>query len=600
MMILSRIWYFVLAILAAFSLYLASLAVGQFNRNLNNASADQLKSDTQVVSWAMQIDARRRIDSLLIGSVDESVRKALRASSGKDAVPQASRDDGRRALTTIAGSLPADYKFSAMFLVDREGRVVAQTGYEKASAAPEMELGGYPAVFDALHGFFRDDAWVWGGTVYRVATRPVEDEVGQPPVGAIVGLTAMDTDFAKELAKRSGANVMFFLGSQRLAVAGSDETMDSATLETVATDLAGLADDKSFKEKGRSDLRPVGSGQTSLLAMYARLVGEAGEAGAGVAVVRQKTSLSSVTGFLSHADDKDKKNVSYPTIALVLILGAGLGLLFSYLEHSRPLGEFANQGKRLKKGEIDALQLARLGGGYRAIAQDLNGGIERVAEKGGGAIRKPADLEQILGPVPAQPQMSAFSFPLPEGSGVLPSHQAPGSAPASPPMKPPPPKPATSGPAMPGMNPPGGAPKPPPPAPKPAPMTKMEAPAPELGVQPAPTKRNVPSLAAPQTEEEADESTRVGDVPQQVRVQATGSMPAGSQGDPEWLKVFEEFVRVKKQCGEATEGLTYEKFQVTLIKNRDALIARHNCKKVKFTVYVKEGRASLKATPIKE
>lgn len=591
MMILSRVWYLVLSIVAAFCFYLASLAVGQFNRNLNNAAADQLKSDTQVVSWALQIDARRRIDSLLIGSVDEGVRKALRGSSGKDAVPQASRDDGRRALTTIAGNLPADYKFSAMFLVDRDGRVVAQNGYEKASGAPEMELGGYPAVFDALHGFSRDDAWVWGGTVYRVATRPVEDEVGQPPVGAIVGLTAMDTDFAKELAKRSGANLMFFLGDQRLAVAGTDETMDTATLETVASDLKGLSEDKGYKEKGRSDLRPVTSGQTSLLAMYARLVGEAGEAGAGVAVVRPKTALNSVTGFLSHADDKDKKNVSYATLVVVLLLGTILGWLFSFFEHTRPLSEFAAQSKRLKKGEIDALQLARLGGGYRAIAQELNGGIERVAEKGGAAIRKPADLEQILGPVPAQPQMSAFSFPLPEGSGVLPAHpSAPGSAPGAPPVKAPPPKPATSGPALPGA---GGAPKPPPPK-APPPMAKME---PASGPNDASTRRNVPSLAEPQTEEEAEESTRVGDVPQQLRDQASGSLPPG---DPEWTKVYDEFVRVKKQCGEPTEGLTYEKFQVTLVKNRDALIARHNCKKVKFTVYVKEGRASLKATPIKE
>jgi len=32
----------------------------------------------------------------------------------------------------------------------------------------------------------------------------------------------------------------------------------------------------------------------------------------------------------------------------------------------------------------------------------------------------------------------------------------------------------------------------------------------------------------------------------------------------------------------------------------DALMQRHGCKRVKFSVYVKEGRASLKATPVKE
>src|SRR6185437_9474189 len=51
-------------------------------------------------------------------------------------------------------------------------------------------------------------------------------------------------------------------------------------------------------------------------------------------------------------------------------------------------------------------------------AADLNAGIQRIIEKGGGAGRKPADLESILGPVPAQPNMSAFSFPLNDPSAA--------------------------------------------------------------------------------------------------------------------------------------------------------------------------------------
>jgi hypothetical protein len=39
---------------------------------------------------------------------------------------------------------------------------------------------------------------------------------------------------------------------------------------------------------------------------------------------------------------------------------------------------------------------------------------------------------------------------------------------------------------------------------------------------------------------------------------------------------------------------------VTLKKNRDALMSRHGVKRVKFSVYVKEGKASLKATPVRE
>ena len=74
-------------------------------------------------------------------------------------------------------------------------------------------------------------------------------------------------------------------------------------------------------------------------------------------------------------------------------------------------------------------------------------------------------------------------------------------------------------------------------------------------------------------------------------------------GDPdeltEWNAVYEEFLSVKQQCGEPTNALTFEKFKGTLQRNKDALVARHNCARVKFTVYIKEGKAALKASPVK-
>jgi hypothetical protein len=67
-----------------------------------------------------------------------------------------------------------------------------------------------------------------------------------------------------------------------------------------------------------------------------------------------------------------------------------------------------------------------------------------------------------------------------------------------------------------------------------------------------------------------------------------------------WPSVFEDYVRVKQQCGESTEGLTFDKFSVTLRKHRDTLVARHACKRVSFRVSVKDGKASLKATPVRD
>jgi hypothetical protein len=75
---------------------------------------------------------------------------------------------------------------------------------------------------------------------------------------------------------------------------------------------------------------------------------------------------------------------------------------------------------------------------------------------------------------------------------------------------------------------------------------------------------------------------------------------SGATDESEWHDVFRDFVATKKQCGETVDGFTYEKFAERLRKNRDALVQRHGAKRVKFGVYVKDGKAALKANPIKE
>lgn len=64
-------------------------------------------------------------------------------------------------------------------------------------------------------------------------------------------------------------------------------------------------------------------------------------------------------------------------------------------------------------------------------------------------------------------------------------------------------------------------------------------------------------------------------------------------------EVFEQFVATKRECGESVSGLTLEKFSQRLRDNRAALMTKHDCRTVRFTVYVKDGKASLRATPIK-
>ncbi|MDB4942590.1 MAG: alpha 1 type collagen [Labilithrix sp.] len=631
MMILSRIWYVILALLLAAAYYVVSLSVGQYNRRNASAMDETLKADSQVVSWAMQVDARRRLDTLFLASVDPNVGKALKAANGKD-VPAAAKDEGARALKAFNDKLPPEYKNDVLFIADREGRLVSQVGYDAVAAYPEFELGGYAAVFDALHGFFRDDTWVWGGRIARVVARPVEDEVGQPPLGAVIGLRWVDTSFVKEISKRTRTNLAFFALGQSVATAAGTEAFDEKSLEALGSDLKAVSEDKGFRENGRTDVRPLGTNDAGG-ALFVRLPGDGWELGAGFAVARNKVSIGNALGFINGADDQDKRNVKLWVVALVVLGAAGIGILFSFLEHSLPIAEMGRQAERLRKGEIDVFQLPRFRGGLRPIATDINAGIQRVVEKGGGTARKPADLESILGPVPAQPNMSAFSFPMADGSGPAapPAHQGGfANAPTAPMQQSPaarfpggPPPPAASRPNAPP--PPAGARPAGPPQPgfgnNERTMAMMNAP-PAPGFQGPPPSASAASPGAnklgssgtapaafpsgpasqprvPPKKEEPEEATMVAQ-PSADLIAATGGHNTVADPTAEWHQVYEEFLRTKRECNEPTEGLTFEKFQQTLKKNRDALMQRHGCKRVKFSVYVKEGRASLKATPVRD
>ena len=64
--------------------------------------------------------------------------------------------------------------------------------------------------------------------------------------------------------------------------------------------------------------------------------------------------------------------------------------------------------------------------------------------------------------------------------------------------------------------------------------------------------------------------------------------------------IFDDFIAKKRDCGESTVGLTRDKFLQKLRDNKASLVAKHNCRSVRFSVYVKDGKAALKATPIRE
>jgi hypothetical protein len=81
---------------------------------------------------------------------------------------------------------------------------------------------------------------------------------------------------------------------------------------------------------------------------------------------------------------------------------------------------------------------------------------------------------------------------------------------------------------------------------------------------------------------------------------STGAGAVALSEEQHFQEVFREFVQTRDQCGEPQDGLTYDKFVAKLRKNREQLVQKYACKTVRFQVYVKEGKAALKATPVKD
>jgi len=74
---------------------------------------------------------------------------------------------------------------------------------------------------------------------------------------------------------------------------------------------------------------------------------------------------------------------------------------------------------------------------------------------------------------------------------------------------------------------------------------------------------------------------------------------AGAAGKQEVDQLFEAWVGAREATGQKTSGLTREKLEAQLEQQRSALRERLGVADVRFRVVVEEGRAKLKASPVR-
>jgi hypothetical protein len=590
-MIASRFWFGVLGLALAFAVLVLQLAVSMHDRLAMRLVSEGLLADSRVVSWYLKNAAREDAAQLIRFAANDAVARSLasasRASDPGD-IDGATRRQLKATLSKIAAEMPKEDAFDAVFAVTQSGEVIAHIGFEQAINSPEFELGGYPVVADALHGYVRDDTLLFD-RLYRVVARPVEFELGQLPAGAIVGAHVIDDGFAAEVSERTGAAIALYSNGRRQA-AGVPSGVQREGLDQIVSDLPSLAQDTDYRDKGRSGVHELADGMS---VVYARLPGEAWQLGAGYAVARQGYQIKGLGGVLSQADSKDKEAVNRLLIVAIALGAIGTGLLLSVWEYNGPLNRFRQQVKGLASGAGARLSAEKLRAPFRQLGLDINLAFDRLARAGGEEAPISIGFEQMFGEAGAQPAMSAFGVPPsvpPVSPVVADAAPAPGFA-----------APVAAAPAAPPRRAARSA------AHDVAPPTPVADPAAYPGAFAGGTAVGMGAFGQHlSTQEPSYPGVHVAAGPAEM---AMGAAPmaghaAGQNGDagvePEWNQVYEDFVRIKQDCGEAVDGFTFERFTQTLRKNRDTLMREHGVQHVQFSAYVKQGRAALKAKPVRQ
>jgi hypothetical protein len=580
-MIASRFWIGLLGLSLSAAALVVYLAVSMHDRLGTRMAAEGLSADSRVVSWYLKNSAREGAAQLIRFAGNDGVARSLSSASRADRsedIDAGTRRQLKAALTKIAQEIPKDDAFDAVFAVSQSGEVVASIGFDQAND-PEFELGGYPVVADALHGYVRDDTLVLD-RVYRVMARPVEFELGQLPAGAVVGLRVVDDRFAAELSERTGAAVAFYASGRRVAL-GAPSTFDRSGLDQIVTDLPSLEKDDDYRDKGRTDVHPFPDG---LAVVYARLPGETWRLGAGYAVARQAPRVLGIGGILKQADSKDKDAVSRLLLIGIALFSTAIGLGLVFWEYTLPLNAFKRQIKALSSGSATQLNVQSMRGPFRQLALDLNLAIDRAPRSSVADDGVAVGFEQVFGDAPTSAPMAAFGVPgsVPPASAVAVGMKA-AAVPAPQYAQ------AAGGFDFAPMVPAGSA---------------GAAPAHAAARGAVPPRRR--GSAGQDAYAMGAGGTAVAIPPQLPDAPGVEQLdmhqaPNGTDDlEPEWMQVYHDFVRLKQDCGEAVEGFTFERFTHTLRKNRDTLMREHGVQRVHFSAYVKQGRAALKAKPVRD
>jgi len=610
----SKIWLFFVALAAAVALTIALALPRAAHKSRVQDERQRLVVACDVVNILLEGKARTDVDVVAQFSRDAGLVTALsKVKENQDIKPNESPSkDVLEVATGLMSKIEGD-KPGLAVLTDARGRVVARSGVDEGVIGDV--LAGRFLIDDALAGYLRDDVWVELGSVFLVAASPVvsRSTSGDQIIGVAVlgwkldsnladGFVAPFRDSDKDAEDRS-TQVAFYANGKQVTRSSTPAMLD--------TDLIAQFGKVKLPESVAADCKQIApfyahdaTGEYAVV--MSRVPGEAEHDGAFFAVFTPRPAEASFAGAVGKAKGELGGSFPWVIVGAMFVLGLGGGIALMLVEHDRPLRRLQADAVRLAKAERERLAEEDHGGRFGSIARSVNIQIDKLTRDAKAAKK---DLDQLLGPAPegslgaldllggtplparpagpslmtppaasAAPPPSEFRF-SDAGSGPTGSRRAPGapeldlSGPKPAGAAAPPPRPAA----------------PPPPAPPRPPVPAVSARSPAPPPRPVVTPAGTP---APDKVALDDDILALGDVP---------TTPGSNVAEEAYFhEVFEQFVELKRKCGESTTGLTYAKFGEKLRKNRDELISKTGCTEVKFTVYVKDGKAALKATPVKD
>ncbi len=355
--------------------------------------------------------------------------------------------------------------------------------------------------------------------------------------------------------------------------------------QPVTNELIQLAKEhiNDTPNEGASKVFMVGDGMDARLGSLGRIPGPAGQGDNGAMLVVLSTSTAAaghkdMAQALSEARESEDTELPWPLLGGLLIVTMGLAFYLPGLEGLAPMRRLGREFNAIAQGTQHSIFHDRYGGTAGDVARAAAAAHEALRQaylaeldieeedevseprprprtsRNRRATRSQRSLEQASSRTSRNQRAS--------GSGIRRVPEAPAAPPAEP-EEPTIPRPATPTPAP--MTPPRSVkPTPPPRAPAPPPAAPPAAP---------------PSFAPP----------------------ASPAAAAPDDKDAYYRGVYDEFLRIKTQCGEPTDKLSFEKFAQKLAKNtNDIKKKKPGVKDVHFTVYVKDGKAALKAKIVKE